>query len=61
MFGKEKAPKRFKIKDEQSIGLMGIYILVDTVTGVNYMCVCGTGNSGITPLLDSNGDVVIDR
>lgn len=61
MFGKEKKPKRFVIKEEQNLGLAGVYVLVDTATGVNYiMPVGGNGPSGITPLLDSNGNVIVD-
>ncbi|MGL5693622.1 MAG: DUF6440 family protein [Peptostreptococcaceae bacterium] len=62
MFGKEKKEKSFFIKEEQNLAFNTIYIVVDTYTGVNYlMTVGGTGSSGMTPLLYSNGDVVIDR
>ena len=38
-----------------------VYVIVDTATGVNYiMPVGGNGPSGITPLLDSNGNVIVD-
>ena len=38
-----------------------MYVVVDTATGVNYiMPVGGNGPSGITPLLDSNGNVIVD-
>ncbi len=60
MFGNKKE-KRFIVKDEQGIQLGGIQIIVDTVTGVNYLMTVGSGPSGITPLLDQNGDVVIDK
>lgn len=46
--------KRFKVKEDQGLGLGAIYIIVDTVTGVNYIATVGTTVSGITPLLDGN-------
>ncbi len=60
MFGKDKKEKRFITKDGQGIGLGAVEILVDTKTGVNYLLV-QTPYSGITPLLDENGNVVIDK
>lgn len=57
----EKKVKRFQVKEEQTLGLGAIQIVVDTVTGVNYLLSIGTGVSGITPLLDKNGNVVIDK
>lgn len=61
MFGKEKKEKRFVIKERQSLGFSEVCILVDTYTGVNYLATVETSMSGITPLLDSDGKVVIDR
>lgn len=59
MFNKEK---RFITKEDYSLGLGGgVYIIVDVKTGVNYLLTIGTGFNGITPLLDSNGKVVIDK
>ena len=49
--------KRFKITEQEVIGLTSIKIIVDTVTGVNYLQV---GEGSVTPLLDANGYVVID-
>ena len=60
MFGKEKKEKRFIIKEEQSLGFGAIYV-VDTHTGVNYLMTVGTGQNGVTPLLDSDGKVIVDR
>lgn len=56
----EKKEKRFKVKFEESFGLGGVQIIVDTATGVNYVLTVGTGISGLTPLLDEYGNVVID-
>lgn len=61
MFGKEKKQKRFVIKEEQSLGFGALYIVVDTKTGVNYITTIGTGLNGLTPLLDSEGKVVVDK
>ena len=58
MFGKEK---RFVIKEEQNFGFGAVYIVLDTITGVNYLTTVGTGLNAITPLLDSDGKVVIDK
>lgn len=59
MFNKEK---RFITKEDYSLGLgTGAYIIVDVKTEVNYLLTIGTGFNGITPLLDSNGKVVIDK
>lgn len=60
MFGKEKPPKRFKKKYEESFDFGAIVIVVDTQTGVNYISTVGTSLNSFTPLLDSNGEVVID-
>ena len=56
---KQKKPKRFIIKEDYTLGLGAIQILTDTVTGVTYINTIGTSMSGITPLLDENGNVVI--
>lgn len=61
MFGKEKKEKRFVIKEEQNLGFGAVYIVVDNVTGVNYLTTVGTGLNALTPLLDSDGNVVIDK
>ena len=56
----KKKAKRFVIKEEQSLGISGLAIIVDTKTGVNYIAGSGCTLTGITPLLDENGQVVID-
>ena len=54
--------KRFNVKEAESYSGSGtIRIIVDTKTGVNYIMTEGVGGSSITPLLDSNGNVVIDN
>lgn len=50
--------RRFKIVYEQ--GEAPCYkILVDTVTGVNYLYVCGDVYSGLTVMVDQNGKPVV--
>lgn len=56
----EKKEKRFIVKEEQALGLGAVQIIVDRVTGVNYLNTIGASMTGITPLLDSSGKVVID-
>ena len=55
-----KKEKRFVVKEEQSFYLGALMVVVDTATGVNYLVTYGSGASGVTPLLDANGNVVID-
>ena len=57
MFNKEKKAKRFTIKEEQGLAFDAVYVVVDNVTGVNYLM---TASGGLTPLLDSDGKVLID-
>lgn len=60
MFGKKE--KRFSAKEMESYSGSGtIRIIVDTKTGVNYIMTEGVGGSSITPLLDSNGKVMIEK
>lgn len=53
--------KRFEVREQQQISGGIIKIIVDTKTGVNYLVTSGMGVSGMTPLLDSNGKVVITK
>lgn len=61
MFGKEKKAKRFVVKEEEALCFGAVYIVVDTKTGVNYIMTVGTGINALTPLLDSDGSVVVDN
>lgn len=58
---KEKKAKRFVVKEEQMLGMGAVQIIVDTVTGINYLNTVGGSANGLTPLLDSNGNVIIDE
>ena len=63
MFGSKKNKNsRFYIKSDDQIPTLGrVTILVDRETGVNYIHTwCGSG-SGLTALLDQNGETVVDK
>lgn len=55
-----KKEKRFIVKEEQSFYFGAILVVVDMATGVNYLVTYGSGANGVTPLLDANGNVVVD-
>ena len=64
----EKKEKRFIIKSATPVefgSLLTMRVMVDTVTGVNYLVTSGDGVSGVTPsvipLLDKDGKVVVDE
>ncbi|WP_445002635.1 DUF6440 family protein [Exiguobacterium alkaliphilum] len=53
--------KRFVVKLTEQLPELGqVTILVDTETGVNYIQTWVGTSGGITPLVDANGDVVVD-
>ena len=57
----KKQEKRFQTKETLQNTLGGAFeVVVDTVTGVNYLMIVGSAMYGITPLLDENGNVVPD-
>ncbi|MCP4219126.1 MAG: hypothetical protein GY765_31110 [bacterium] len=56
MFGSKKK-KRFKVISEEGM-VINLQIVVDSETGVHYLVIPSTG---ITPLLDKNGQPVIKR
>lgn len=58
---KEKKSKRFVVKEEQILGMGAVQIIVDTFTGVNYMNTVAGSANGLTPLLDSKGNVIVDE
>lgn len=53
--------KRFMIKSRQHLSGGIIKIVLDTETGVNYLMTSGLGLSGMTPLRDNNGNIVIEK
>lgn len=54
------ANKRFEVKETQGVLNTG-KIIVDTQTGLNYLFWQEGYAGGLTPLLDRNGNVVVDR
>lgn len=54
------ASKRFEIKNTQGLLSTG-KIIVDTETGVNYLFWQEGYVGGLTPLLNRDGTVVVDR
>lgn len=53
-----KKEKRLEIIETQSVGFDALYIVVDKNTGVQYMV---SSSGGITPLLDENGKVYVEK
>ncbi|MCC5891867.1 MAG: hypothetical protein JJU47_04470 [Exiguobacterium sp.] len=57
----EAGTKRFVVKLTEQLPELGqVTILVDQVTGVNYIQTWVGTSGGITPLVDANGNVVVD-
>lgn len=56
-----KKEKRFIIKETHQLFGGQIEILADTKTGVHYLVKNQGFGGAITPLLDENGQVVIDK
>ncbi len=55
---------RFIIVYEQENGILSVEtkkILVDKVTGVNYLFIKAGYGAGITPLLDENGKPIVTK
>ncbi len=63
MFGnKKKEHQRFYIKSYESVPSLGkVVILVDRHTGVNYLQTFVGTSGGITPLIDKNGHVIVEK
>lgn len=59
MFGNEKEEKRFQIVHEESTGLTAATILLDTITGVQYLFAYSGNAGGLTPLLGADGQPLI--
>lgn len=57
----EAMSDRFIVKSKEHLSGGIIKIVVDTQTGVNYLITSGLGLSGMTPLLDKEGKVVVDK
>lgn len=62
LFSKEeKKPDRFYEKSSQGFGLGFISVMVDRETGVNYIFAGTYEDISITPLIGSDGKVVVDE
>ena len=46
---------------EHTLDFGTIIVLVDKKTGVNYLLAQGPNGCGLTPLLDSKGNVVVEK
>ena len=56
-----KEPKRFVWRDKEMKLFKETSIIVDTVTGVNYLFVEHGNGAGLTPLIDENGKPIVTR
>lgn len=57
-----KEPKRFVWRDREMKGICReASVIVDTLTGVNYLFVTYGNGAGLTPLIDENGKPVVTR
>lgn len=61
MFEKKNSYERFEVTEVSKKGPISTYILTDKETGVKYLYAWGGAGGGLTPLLDSDSSVVIDR
>ena len=53
--------QRFVIQDRQSFPGGTLLVVIDTQTGVNYLISGGMGLSGMTPLVDEKGRVIVSE
>ena len=54
--------KRFTIDEKNGLGMTTqAVVIVDNETGVNYLFVNSGYAGGLTPLLDSKGNVIVTR
>ncbi|PWX09584.1 hypothetical protein CYK67_06885 [Clostridium perfringens] len=58
MFSKKE--KRFENKFIENLDFGTVFVLVDKKTGVNYLLAQGPNGCGLTHLLDSKGNVVVE-
>ena len=59
MFSKKE--KRFENKFIENLDFGTIIVLVDKKTGVNYLLAQGPNGCSLTSLLDSKGNVVVEK
>lgn len=58
MFGGKEKKERFEVIYKEG-SMAGFKVVVDKETGVNYLCSWDGYSGGITPLLNSDGSVVV--
>lgn len=56
-YRRKEVKKRFIERESEFLSMTGYRIIVDSMSGVNYL---ENSRGGITPLLDKNGAIVID-
>lgn len=57
-----KEPKRFVWRDREMKGICNeAIVIVDTLTGVNYLFVTRGNGAGLAPLIDENGKPIVTR
>ena len=61
MFRKRLNDERFEIIESALKGTLATYVIKDKVTGVQYLYVRGSTGGGLTPLLDSTGNVIVEN
>ncbi|GAF11093.1 hypothetical protein JCM19045_168 [Bacillus sp. JCM 19045] len=62
MFTKKNDNNRFLVKSTENVPTLGKFsVVVDQQTGVHYLQSWVGAGSSITPLLDDNGKVVIEK
>lgn len=59
--GENIMAKRFEVVKKEHISGGIIKVVIDKETGVHYLVGSGLGVSGMTPLLDKDGKVVIKK
>ena len=59
MFSKKE--NRFENKFIENLDFGTIIVLVNKKTGVNYLLAQGPNGCGLTPLLDSKGNLVVEK
>jgi len=57
----EETEQRFVIQDRQSFPGGTLWVVIDTQTGVNYLISGGMGLSGMMPLVDEKGKVMVSK
>lgn len=57
----QRKEQRFVIQDRQSFPGGTLWVVIDTQNGVNYLISGGMGLSGMMPLVDEKGKVMVSK